>query len=117
MSLAFLFKDINALKRQLKPEKNLISKKRNSESLFSTEINLNTSSDEGEQQKTCLLLLNHLLLSKSSQPVTELILSHIDNYEEHLLRVLSDTGASSSIILEGYTSAPFIKTDYSNTTI
>jgi hypothetical protein len=30
--------------------------------------------------------------------------------------VLADTGANSSIILEAYTSAPFIKTDDSNTT-
>jgi hypothetical protein len=30
--------------------------------------------------------------------------------------MLADTGASSSIILEAYTSAPFIKTDDSNTT-
>jgi hypothetical protein len=36
--------------------------------------------------------------------------------EEHLLRVLADTGASSSSILEAYTSAPFIKTDDNNTT-
>jgi hypothetical protein len=36
--------------------------------------------------------------------------------EEHLLRALADTGASSSSILEAYTSAPFIKTDDSNTT-
>jgi hypothetical protein len=43
--------------------------------------------------------------------------SLIVNNEEHLLRALSDTGASSSsIILEAYTSAPFIKTDDSNTT-
>jgi hypothetical protein len=33
--------------------------------------------------------------------------SLIVNNEEHLLRVLADTGASSSIILEAYTSAPF----------
>jgi hypothetical protein len=35
-----------------------------------------------------------------------------------MLRVLADTGASSSIILEAYTSAtsPFIKKDDSNTT-
>jgi hypothetical protein len=38
------------------------------------------------------------------------------NNEEHLLRTLADTGASSSIILEAYTSAPFIKTDDNNTT-
>jgi hypothetical protein len=44
--------------------------------------------------------------------------SLIFNNEEHLLRALADTGASSSIILEAYTSAisPFIKTDDSNTT-
>jgi hypothetical protein len=42
----------------------------------------------------------------------------IVNNEEHLLRALSNTGASSSIILEAYTSAifPFIKIDDSNTT-
>jgi hypothetical protein len=42
----------------------------------------------------------------------------VDN-EEHLLRVLADTGASSSIILEANTSAisPFIETYDSNTTI
>jgi hypothetical protein len=45
-----------------------------------------------------------------------LVVSLIFNNEEHLLRVLADTGASSSIILEAYTSAPSIKTDDSNTT-
>jgi hypothetical protein len=44
-----------------------------------------------------------------------LVLSLIVNNEEHLLRALADTGASSSIILEEYTSSPFIKTDDSNT--
>jgi hypothetical protein len=33
-----------------------------------------------------------------------------------MLRELADTNASSSIILEVYASAPFIKTDDSNTT-
>jgi hypothetical protein len=44
--------------------------------------------------------------------------SLIVNNEEHLLRALADTGTSSSIILEAYTSAPlpFIKTDDNNTT-
>jgi hypothetical protein len=42
--------------------------------------------------------------------------SLIVNNEEHLLRALADTVASSSIILEAYTSASFIKTDDSNTT-
>jgi hypothetical protein len=42
--------------------------------------------------------------------------SFVVNNEEHLLRALADTGASSSIILEAYTSAPLIKTDHNNTT-
>jgi hypothetical protein len=72
-------------------------------------------------RSTCLLL-NHLdlakiKLAKSSHPTTELVVSLIVNNEEHLLRALADTGASSSIILEAYTSAPFIKTDDSNATI
>jgi hypothetical protein len=50
-SLAFLFEEINALKRQLKPENTASSKKRKDESILSTEINLTTSSDEGEQQE------------------------------------------------------------------
>jgi hypothetical protein len=42
--------------------------------------------------------------------------SPIFNHEEHLLRVLADTGTNSSIILDAYTLAPFIQTDDSNTT-
>jgi hypothetical protein len=42
--------------------------------------------------------------------------SLIVNNEEHLPRALANTGASSSIIFEVYTSAPFIKTDDNNTT-
>jgi hypothetical protein len=42
--------------------------------------------------------------------------SLIVNHEEHLLRALADMGASSSIILDAYTSAPFIKTEDINTT-
>jgi hypothetical protein len=44
--------------------------------------------------------------------------SLIVNNEEHQLRALADTGARScsSIIIETYTSVPFIKTDDSNTT-
>jgi hypothetical protein len=51
-------------------------------------------------------------LAKSSHPTTEFVVSPIVNNEEHLLRALADTGASSSssiIILEAYTSAPLIK--------
>jgi hypothetical protein len=76
-------------------------------------------------KSTFLLLLNHLALAKLSyqnhltkQSFTELVVSLIVNNEEHLLRALADTGASSSIILESYTSAtfPFIKIDDNNTT-
>jgi hypothetical protein len=42
--------------------------------------------------------------------------SLIVNNEEHLLRALADTGASSIIILEACTPDPFIKTDENNTT-
>jgi hypothetical protein len=48
-SLAFLFEEINALKRQLKPEETASSKKRKAESILSTEINFTTNSDEGEE--------------------------------------------------------------------
>jgi hypothetical protein len=54
-SLAFhdLFEKINALKRQLKPEKTASSKKRTrkAESILSTEINLTTSSDEDKSEE------------------------------------------------------------------
>jgi hypothetical protein len=40
----------------------------------------------------------------------------IVNNEKHLLRPLADTGASSSSILESYTSDPFNRTDDSNRT-
>jgi hypothetical protein len=47
----FLSEEINALKRQLKPEKAASTKKRNKESILSTEINLTTSSDEDENKE------------------------------------------------------------------
>jgi hypothetical protein len=53
--LAFLFhfEEINALRRQLKPEKTASSKVRrerlNTSSVLSTEINLTNSSNEGEE--------------------------------------------------------------------
>jgi hypothetical protein len=46
--LVFLFGEINGFKRQLKLEKTANNKKRKVESILSTEINLTTSSDEGE---------------------------------------------------------------------
>jgi hypothetical protein len=39
-SLAFLFEEVNALKRQLKPEKTANSKKTKAESILSTEISV-----------------------------------------------------------------------------
>jgi hypothetical protein len=39
LALCFLFEEINALKRQLKPEKTVSSKKRKAESILPTEIN------------------------------------------------------------------------------
>jgi hypothetical protein len=47
--LAFIFEEIDALKRQLKPGKVASSKKRKAESILCTEINLTFSSDEGEE--------------------------------------------------------------------
>jgi hypothetical protein len=38
------------------------------------------------------------------------------NHEEHVLRALADTGASSSIILEAYTSKDLIKDNEENKT-
>jgi hypothetical protein len=65
----FLFEEINALKRQLKPEKTASSKKRKAESILFTEIN-----EENQPlvvmkvriRSTCLLLLNPLALAKPS---------------------------------------------------
>jgi hypothetical protein len=123
--LAFLvlFEEINALKSQLqlKPEKTARSKKRKrkADSILSTEINVTTSSDEGEEYlftSSKPFSSSKTKLAKSSHPTTELIMNLIVNRGEYLLRAQADTGSSSSIILEAYTSAPFIKTDDNNTT-
>jgi hypothetical protein len=119
LAFSFLFEEINALKRQLKPEKTARSKKSKAESILSTEINLTTSSDEGEEYlftSSKPFKSSKTKLAKSSHPTTELVVSLIVNNEERLLIELADTGASSSIILEACTSDPFIKTDDSNTT-
>jgi hypothetical protein len=39
LAISFIFEEINALKRQLKPEKTASSKKKKAESFLSTEIN------------------------------------------------------------------------------
>jgi hypothetical protein len=53
LTFLFLFEEMNALKRQLKHEKTASSKKRKerAESNLSTEINLTTSSDEGDNSE------------------------------------------------------------------
>ena len=56
-ALSFLFEEINALKKQLKPAKAENPKKRKAESLLSTEINLTHSSDENEEYFFSLLLV------------------------------------------------------------
>jgi hypothetical protein len=94
---------------------------RKSESILSTEINITTSSNEGEDYlftsyKPLNSIKNKLAKHLTQPPTTELVVSLILNHEEHLLRALADTGARSSIILESYTSALFIKNDYNNTT-
>jgi hypothetical protein len=95
----------------------------NPSSFVSTEVNLTTGSDDDTTQEYLfasfkLISTGKSVLAKLSYPTTELVVSLIVNNEEHLLRALADTGASSSSILEAYTSAilPFIKTDDSNTT-
>jgi hypothetical protein len=104
--LACLFEEINVLKRQLKTEKTA-----------SNEINLTTSSDEAAAYlftSSNPFGYSKTKVAKSSHSTTELVVSLIVNHEEHLFRALADTGASS-IILEAYTSDPFIKTDDNNT--
>jgi Aspartyl protease len=117
--LAFLFEEINAIKRQLKPAKTAASKKRKVESLLSTEINLTTSSDEDEEYFATspnFFRSSKPKLAKTSHPTSELVMSLSVNQEEYLLRALADTGASSSIFLEAYTSRHLIKYDDENKT-
>jgi hypothetical protein len=51
LALIFLFEEINGLKRHLMPEETASSKKKKTESILSTEINLTTSSDEDENKE------------------------------------------------------------------
>jgi hypothetical protein len=48
-------------------------------------------------------------LVENAHPTTELVVTLNVNHEEHVLRALADTGASSSIILKAYTSKDSIK--------
>ena len=103
----------------MKPAKIAASKKRKVESLLSTEINLTTSSDEDEEYFVTSLNFfrsRQPKLAKTSHPTSEFVVSLTVNQEEHLLRSLADTGASSSIILEAYTSEHLIKNDDENKT-
>jgi hypothetical protein len=75
VAFLFLFKEINALKRKLKPEKTASIKKRKAESILSTDINLTTSSDKGEQQEYLFtsskpFRSSKTKLAKSSHPTT-----------------------------------------------
>jgi hypothetical protein len=90
-SLAFLFKEINLLKKQLNT-KIPNSKKRKTESLLSTEINLITTSDEDEEYFPFFSSLNRMKsnkLAKTSHPTSELVVSLNINNEEQLLRALA----------------------------
>jgi hypothetical protein len=76
-SVAIRFEEINALKRQLIPEKTTSNKKRNwkAESLLFTEISLITIFDEGEQQEYFINFYKSLStsknkLAKTSHPTT-----------------------------------------------
>jgi hypothetical protein len=70
-SLGFLFEKINELKRQLKPEKTASSKKRTrkAESILSIEINLTTSSDEGENKEYLFTSSKPLSSSKTKKKI------------------------------------------------
>jgi hypothetical protein len=48
-------------------------------------------------------------LAENSHPTAKLLVTLMVNHEEHGLTALADTGASSSIILEAYTSKDIIK--------
>jgi hypothetical protein len=108
------FKEINALKKQLKPPaKGTNLKKRRAESLLSTQINLTNSSDVDEEYFALPSTISNSSnkLVKTSHPTSELVVSLIVNHEEHVLRVLADRGAYSSIILEAYAPKNLIKYD------
>jgi hypothetical protein len=101
--LAFLFEEINAIKRQLKLLKIANYKKMKDKSLLSTEINLSTSSDEDDDYfafASSISKSQNTKLAKISHPTSELVVSLNVNHEENLLRALADTGAISRIILE-----------------
>jgi hypothetical protein len=99
-----LFKEFNALWEQLKTAKAENRKKRKAESLLSTEINLTNSSDKMEKYFLFPPIISRpsIKLVENSHSTTKLVVSFNVYHEEHVLRVLADTGDSSSIILEAY---------------
>jgi hypothetical protein len=112
--LAFLFEETNAIKKHLNPpRKGKNPQKRKAESLLSTEIDLTNSSDEDEEYFALPSAISNTSnkLVKASHPTSELIVSLNVNYEEHVLRVLADTDASSSIILEACAPKNLIRYD------
>ena len=83
------------------------------------EINLTTRSDEDEEYFSTspnFFRSSKSKLAKASHPTFELVVSLTVNQEEHLLRALSDTGASNRIILEAYISRHLIKSNDENKT-
>jgi hypothetical protein len=95
----------------LKPETVSKNKKRKVESLFSTEINLTTSSYEDEEYFVTFPTIFSLDTPKpgtNTSVTTELVVSLKANKKEHALRAVADTGASSSIILETFLSKDHI---------
>jgi hypothetical protein len=117
-ALSFLFEEINSLKIQLKSAKTKTSKKRKAESLLSTEINLINSSDEMEEYFLFPPTISRpsIKLVENAHPTTKLVVTLNVNHEEQLLRALADTGTSSSIILEAYSSKDIIKQNKENKT-
>jgi hypothetical protein len=116
--LTFLFEEINSLKKHLNT-KIPISKKRKTESLLSSKINLTTTSDEDEYYFPFFSSSTRIKSNKLEQishPTSELVVSHNINNEEQWLRALAGTGASSSILLEGYKTKNLIQKEKSNQT-
>ena len=95
--LGLTFLGHNANKKQLKPAKEVNSRKRKAESLLSIEINLKNSHDEVEEyfaiSSTVCRTRNKLV--KTTHLTSELVVSLNVNHEEHVLRALAETGASS----------------------
>jgi hypothetical protein len=107
----FVLEEINALKKLLKPAIAETPRKKNAESLLSTEINSTNSSDKMEDYYF-IPPANSRIHTKSvenTHPTTELVVSINGNHQEHMLRALADTDASCSIMFEAYTSKKQMK--------